>query len=335
MVEMLDQVLFLEKYRPNTLEEVRGHGHHVRRLKNFIKHANVQHCIFAGPQGVGKTTIALALARQLYEDTWRVNFKEMNASDSRGIDVVRNVIKNFAEAMPVDSGRFRFKIMFLDESDELTKDAQAALRRTMEKYSNTCRFILGCNWPNKIIDPIKSRCAVFRFTKLTDDDLRLIINDVITGEELKISKSIIEHLVQAADGDARIAVNALQELSYIDSPTIEDTRKIVTSVDRALVKKFLETALEGSHKAAVKIIDELIYNYGYSGTEIIEEAALMLEDWPDLDKQDFGRILYKMGQVDHRIHEGRSERVQLRGLVGFISLLKYTSSVCPKMDIEE
>jgi replication factor C small subunit len=334
MVKTLGQALLLEKYRPRTLDEVRGHDLYVERIKRFVENQNVPHCIFAGPQGIGKTTLALALARQMFGDLWQINFKELNASDARGIDVVRTDIKNFAEANPVDASKFEFKILFLDESDELTKDAQAALRRTMEKYSKTCRFILGCNWPNKLIDPIQSRCAVFRFTKLKKEDILLIIEDVVKGEGLKVDKRIREHIAEASRGDARIAINTLQEIAYMDKVTIEAVRKIIHTIDHALVEKCLKAALEGDAKIANTHIDNLIYNYGYSGEEILEAMSALLDEW-GLDKATYGRLMYKMGEVDHRVHEGRSERIQLRCLIGYMSLLEYVSTVCPKLDIEE
>ncbi|HPP44355.1 MAG TPA: AAA family ATPase, partial [Methanomassiliicoccaceae archaeon] len=146
--------IWIEKYRPRSLKDVVGQKDIVDRLRSYVEVKNLPHLLFAGPAGTGKTTCAVALARELYGETWKGNFNELNASDERGIDVVRGKIKEFARTAPL--GGAAFKIIFLDEADALTSDAQAALRRTMERYSRTCRFIFSANYSSKIIDPLQS-----------------------------------------------------------------------------------------------------------------------------------------------------------------------------------
>ncbi|HJJ55254.1 MAG TPA: replication factor C small subunit, partial [Methanocorpusculum sp.] len=153
--------IWIEKYRPRKLDEVVGQKEIVDRLKLYASSKSLPHLLFTGSAGIGKTTCAVALAREMFGDTWSMNFRELNASDERGIDVVRTQIKQFARTSPL--GDAEFKVLFLDEADALTNDAQAALRRTMENYAETCRFILSCNYSSKIIDPIQSRCAIYRF----------------------------------------------------------------------------------------------------------------------------------------------------------------------------
>ena len=176
------QELWTEKYRPKTLPDLVGQTHIIERLKAYATTKNVPHLIFAGPPGTGKTTAALALAHEIFgEHHWVQNFHELNASDERGIGIIRGKIKDFARTAPIGA---TFKIIFLDEADSLTQEAQAALRRTIEKYTHICRFILSVNYSSKIIEPIQSRCAVFRFKPLTGDDVKNYIRKIDTKEHL-------------------------------------------------------------------------------------------------------------------------------------------------------
>ena len=160
--------IWIEKYRPRSLSQIVGQEAITSRLKGYVEKKDLPHLLFSGPAGVGKTTSSVAIAQEIYGEKWKENFLELNASDERGIDVVRNRIKNFARS---SFGKYDYKIIFLDEADSLTKDAQSALRRTMEQFSHNTRFILSCNYSNRIIDPIQSRCAVFRFKPIKSEDL--------------------------------------------------------------------------------------------------------------------------------------------------------------------
>ena len=153
--------IWTEKYRPSSFEEVKGQKEIVSKVKAFVSARNMPHLLFSGPAGVGKTTLSLVIAKQLFGDAWKQNTLELNASDERGIDVIRVKVKDFARTKAI--GDVPFKLIYLDESDALTKEAQQALRRTMENYTKTCRFILSCNYSTTIIDPIPPRCAVFIF----------------------------------------------------------------------------------------------------------------------------------------------------------------------------
>ncbi|PKG33615.1 replication factor C small subunit, partial [Methanoregula sp.] len=205
--------IWIEKYRPQKLADIVGQDEIVERLSSYVRSGNLPHLLFTGSAGVGKTTAAVTLAREFFRDSWQMNFRELNASDERGIDVVRNQIKQFARTTPL--GDATFKILFLDEADALTTDAQAALRRTMESYAQTCRFILSCNYSSKIIDPIQSRCAIYRFKPLSPAAIREEIRRIAHRESLNIRPDAMEAIVYIAQGDMRKAINALQGAAII------------------------------------------------------------------------------------------------------------------------
>src|SRR5210317_1811730 len=175
---MSEYTIWTEKYRPKTFADVKGQQNIIKRVQAFVKNKNMPHLMFAGPAGVGKSTLALVTARELFGESWKDNFLELNASDERGIDVVRVKVKDFARTRAI--GDVPFKIIYLDECDALTKEAQHALRRTMENYTQTCRFILSCNYSSKIIDPIQSRCAIFKFRPLEKSEIFELIGHIIT-----------------------------------------------------------------------------------------------------------------------------------------------------------
>jgi len=181
----MESTIWTEKYRPKEFSEIKGQKEIVNRIKAFVDLKNMPHLLFAGPAGVGKSTIALVIAKKLFEESWHQNFLELNASDERGIDIIRNKVKDFARTKAI--GDVPFKIIFLDECDALTREAQQSLRRTMENYTTTCRFILSCNYSSKIIDPIQSRCAMFRFKPLDKKEIYSIIEKIEKYEKIKIN----------------------------------------------------------------------------------------------------------------------------------------------------
>src|SRR5512136_3490771 len=211
--------IWIEKYRPARLADIVGQDEIVERLQSYVRAGSLPHLLFTGSAGVGKTTAAVALAREFFGEAWNLNFREMNASDERGIDVVRNQIKQFARTSPL--GGAELKILFLDEADALTPDAQAALRRTMESYAQTCRFILSCNYSSKIIDPIQSRCAIYRFKPLGASAIKEEIRRIADQENLSVTDAAMDAIVYIAQGDMRKAINALQGAAIINT-TIEE-----------------------------------------------------------------------------------------------------------------
>lgn len=305
--------VWVEKYRPKILDEVVGQYEITERLKAYAETKSMPHLLFAGSAGTGKTSCAIALARELYGDNWKANFQEMNASDERGIQIVRTKIKDYARIAPI--GEAGFKIIFLDEADALTPEAQAALRRTMEKYTQTCRFILSCNYSSKIIEPIQSRCAVFRFRPLKSEDIKLYLNRILESEGMEITDDGMDALIYVAGGDCRKATNSLQVAASmgdkIDSNMIYKTTSLARPEE---VKKLLSTALSGNFLGARELLDELLINYGLAGEDVVWQIHRALVELPISDQMKV-QLVDMVGEIDFRIAEGGNERIQLEALL--------------------
>ncbi len=314
--------IWTEKYRPKTLDEVVGQQNAVKRLKSYVKAGNMPHLLFSGPAGVGKTTSAIALARDMFGDKWRNNFYELNASDERGIDVVRVNIKEYARTAPF--GGAPFKIIFLDEADALTSDAQAALRRTMEKYSSTCRFILSCNYSSKIIDPIQSRCAIFRFTRPSEEDITAYLKRIIEGEKIDIDDDALRQIVLVSEGDVRKAVNTLQvAASFADGGKIDIQRiyEATAMADPSDVRRMVGSAIEGEFMESRRILDKLLIDQGLSGEDIIKAIHRIVIDEPGIKEERKIRMLERIGEADFRMVEGSNARIQLEALLASFALM--------------
>lgn len=311
--------LWVEKYRPKSLDEIVGQEEIVERLKAYAKAGNLPHLLFAGPAGTGKTTSAIALARDMFGENWRQNYFELNSSDERGIDTVRTKVKEIARLAPF--GGTNFKIIFLDEADNLTADAQAALRRTMETYSKTSRFILSANYSSRLIEPIQSRTAVFRFRPLKPDAIEEYIGRISKSEKLKITDDGMEALVYVAEGDMRRAVNALQVAASLGSTVdAEVLYKVSSTVRPEEVKALIEKALEGEFLRAREVLDRLLIEYGLSGEDIVRQLHRTVFDLniPDESKV---RLLDRIGETDFRLTEGSSERIQIESLLAHFALI--------------
>ena len=307
---------WVEKYRPQTLDEVVGQDHIIQRLKRYIKDGNIPNLMFTGPAGVGKTTTALALAKSMLGEYWRQNFLELNASDARGIDTVRNDIKNFSRLKSVGAP---FRIIFLDEVDNMTKDAQHALRREMEMYTKTSSFILSCNYSSKIIDPIQSRCAIFRFTPVKGHQIIKRLEYIAEEEGVKTSPAALESIVYFAEGDMRRAVNILQASSTIEKEiTEESVYEVISKAKPRDVRKIINSALEGKFMESRNLLREVMVEQGTSGedmiTQIFQEVSKMAMDG-SIDQEDYIDLIENIGIYDHRIREGSNPRIQLEALL--------------------
>lgn len=313
--------VWVEKYRPKTLDEVVGQDHIVERLKAYVKQKSMPHLLFSGPPGVGKTACAICLARETFGENWSSNFVELNASDERGINVVREKIKNFARTAPIGAG---FRIIFLDEADALTPDAQSALRRTMEMYTRTCRFILSCNYSSKIIEPIQSRCAIYRFKPISDDAIEKRLSYIAKCEKITITPDGMRAIVYVASGDMRRAVNVLQAAAMltkkIDVETIYD---VASFVRPEKMEELVKTALAGDFLSARKILDSFMLEDGLAGDDILLQLHRVLTQI-ELPERLRIELMDRVGEADFRLTEGANERIQLEALLAsFVSLGKH------------
>ena len=305
--------MWAEKYRPKTLNDIVDQKEIVERLKSFVKSRNVPHCIFAGPPGTGKTTSALCLARDLYGDVYREHIMELNASDERGINVVRETVKTFARMKSI--GEIPFKIMILDEADNMTADAQQALRRTMERFTETCRFIMCANYSGKIIEPIQSRCAPFRFTYLPREEHDRYLKEIADKEKLKLSNEGADAIFEVCGGDLRRATNTLQAAASLGKPI--DAKTVYSITGRASpadVQKMIKTAMDGDFLEARKQLRDMIQKYGIAGSDIIRQIHTELFK-VDIPEQWKIRLADVVGETDYRLVEGSDEEIQLSALL--------------------
>lgn len=314
---------WVEKYRPQHMSEVVGNEDTVARLKVIAREGNLPNLMLAGPPGTGKTTSMLCLARDLLGDNYKDAVLELNASDDRGLDVVRTKIKMFAQKKVTLPQNFQHKIIILDEADSMTPAAQQALRRTMEIHSATTRFAFACNNSSKIIEPIQSRCAVVRFTKLTNAEVLSRINIVIEKENVKCTDDGIEALLYIAEGDMRNAINCLQAThAGFGLVNADNVFKVCDQPHPVLVETILRAAIQKkdineAHKELTRLLSR-----GYAPADVIStffkvgQSVKLYEN-----EQDQLNVLRIIGETHMRIAEGVGSTLQMASMLSKIVLL--------------
>jgi replication factor C small subunit len=305
--------IWTEKYRPSKFQDLVGQDNLVKKVEALVGSLNIPHLLLTGPAGTGKSTIALIIVKELFGKNWKDNYLELNASDERGINIIREKVKSFARTKSL--GSIPFKIIFLDEADALTPEAQQALRRTMESYSATCRFILSCNYSSKIIDPIQSRCAMFRFKLLEKKDIEKVIKRISEGEKITINPDALELIYEGSEGDCRKCINMLQSTASI-SPIIsyDLISTVISNAKPKDIRVVLDYAISGDfQKAREKLLDAMLRD-GVSGQDVIK--AIQKEIWNmPVEPEIKVKLTEKTGEAEFRIVEGSDPFIQLQSLL--------------------
>ena len=320
-----DNLMWVEKYRPKKLDEIVGLTHVVESIRFFLKNPKTMpHLLLAGIPGTGKTTVALCIARELFGDNWKTFTLELNASDERGINTVRERIKDFSRYSRASFGNIPFALIILDESDQMTRPAQTALRRIMETSSRTSRFILICNYSNKIIEPIQSRCAIFRFSKLEKKAMINHIKNIAQKEKIQLTSEVAEKIIEYSEGDLRYAINSLQTAAaYGEGEITEQTvLKVIGEANPKQVQLILTKALNGNFIEARKLMYDLIGQYGFSGSEIVRQIQRELIKVSYLSNIEKAELTNIIGEYDFRLTQGANSDIQLSALLAQFSKYK-------------
>jgi replication factor C small subunit len=314
------EIPWTEKYRPTTFDEIVSQSIAINNLKKFVHTTNIPHLIFTGPAGTGKTSTALIIAKHFLKDEQLdTNLLELNASDTVRIDFVRNVLKNFVNQSLVRDGSLKFVVM--DEADNIPGQVQQALRRIIEKTSTNIKFILLCNYINRIIDPIVSRCAVFRFVSLSKEKIIERLRDILKKEKLKIPSEKAEvffnKLFFISGGDLRKAINTLQmavALDLIDNLDINEIMKISGFLEEKTLEELTKALKKKDIIKSGEIVDSIEILDSRNFIRQISEILSSL----NLDTESVFKLRAFIGEIDYRISQGADEKIQISALLAMI-----------------
>jgi len=308
----LEKGMWVEKYRPTKLSEIVNQTEIIGSLEALIKDpTDMPHLMFSGSAGVGKTTTALCLSRQILGKNYNLNsVLELNASDERGIDMVREKVKKFSKWSGFAD--IPFKIIILDEADEMTSAAQTALRRTIEDASKICRFILIANNVSKIIEPIQSRCAAFKFTTIAEEDVIARLEKIAKEEKVKTDKKGLKAIYEYTEGDLRHSINLMQATASLGGITEENVKASAGLTKTSDVDEVLKIALSGKVAEAREKMIELIKVYGMSESDFLKyfNSAVFKSKHTNLSD-----ILQVIAKYDYRILVGANSEIQLSAML--------------------
>ena len=330
-------VPWVEKYRPNSLDDLVSHEDIINTLNCFIFPKNedaiarLPHLLLYGPPGTGKTSTILAIAKQLFKSkaAWNDHVLELNASDDRGIDVVRNKIINFVsmkcivkENVPKDFQNI--KIVVLDEADAMTKDAQNALRRIVEKYTKTTRFCLICNYISKIIPAIQSRCTRFRFSPLTEGQLSERVQHVVEQEKIDMDESGMVALIKQSKGDMRRALNALQSTALANNFKNIDEQKIYSTIGQpapSTIDQIFNILMNENVANSFTKIQKIKQDQGIALQDLIEEMNLKLMEF-EIDDLILAKAVQRLAEIEWRLSKGCADEKQLGAMIAAFNFLR-------------
>ena len=316
----LSNLMWVEKYRPFKLDDIVNQKEIVESLKNLMKEpAEMPHLLFTGPAGVGKTTTALCMSRQLLGEDWKRDTLELNASDERGIKMVRERVKEFAAVIKIrttERDERKFRIIILDEADEMTSEAQRALRRIMEDSSETTRFVIICNYLSQIIEPIQSRCAIFRFKRIEKETVEDHLKWLCKKEGIKYDDKAISQIFDSTNGDLRHSINILQSASVTGSISVSNVLASLGLTGKSKVNDIIKLAMSGKfNDARIKLL-ELTAVYGMSEFDFLKYAYDAVYSLKLAHPEDFASLI---AEYDYRLTHGSHPDIQLTAFLAQLS----------------
>jgi replication factor C subunit 3/5 len=315
-----DNLPWVEKYRPNSLNEMVSHEEIIQVLNKLIDNSKLPHLLFYGPPGTGKTSAIVACAKKMYGNNYKSMALELNASDDRGIDVVRDQIKEFAGTRKLFSTGI--KLVILDEADAMTTDAQSALRRIIEKYTSNTRFCMICNYVNKIMPALQSRCTKFRFAPLKTEQITGKLDEICEAEKIKITPSGKQAILDQAGGDMRRVLNLLQS-AHTAYPEIGEEQVYLCAgaampkVIDQLFMSLMNDTFDDGYKNVTRATTEL----GYALVDIATAISIRVLE-TSLPPQIHAHILDKLSNVEYALSHGVNEKLQIGAVVGAFSVAR-------------
>ncbi len=315
-----ENIPWTEKYRPNNLDNIYSHEQIITTLRNFIKNRDLPHLLFYGPPGTGKTSTILSCAKELYDKNIDLMTLQINVSEERGIEVVRNKILQFVQSKSFlfNENNKLFKLVILDEADAMTPDAQAILRRIVEKYTVNARFCLICNYIKKINLALQSRCTIFRFSPIPDNIIDKKIREISKLESIKIDNIAIDNIISKSTGDFRKIINILQTCSMITDKITEDTiNKTLGYPKNNELEIIYNSLLKDTIKKSYDIITKIKDNEGYSLNDIIKAIfKKIISEYINNNNHKLNTIIQKIAIIEYNLINSTNDSIQLSSFIG-------------------